>query len=357
MKKSIVFVSNSLPTFDKDSGANRLKEIIEEFLNCDFECYFLKNDTDSSSKYWNYFSEIGVTIVNISEVEKIQSLENVNYVWFNGPNSFKKNLNFVSQHLPKSKIIYDMVDVHFLRYKRSLLLNPFKISDYKRYFKYKKIETKLIKKASIVVAISEKEKELISKYVSPEKVITISNIHYPKVSKTEIPTFNQRKNILFIGSKHTPNIDAIYFLYNEIMPKVWKINKEIKVQIIGDVAEEIKGISNPLFEFLGYVPNVESYFLNNKLMVAPLRYGAGVKGKIGQAFEYYLPVITTDIGAEGMNLTDNHHAIITNDSTEFANKIVELYENEVLWQKLSDASEDSLKPFSKEHLRNVIQSI
>lgn len=357
MKKSIVFVSNSLPTFDKDSGANRLKEIIEEFLNCNFKCYFLKNDTDSSSKYWNYFSEIGVTIVNISEVEKIQSLENVNYVWFNGPNSFKKNLKFVSQHLPKSKIIYDMVDVHFLRYKRSLLLSPFKISDYKRYFKYKKIETKLIKKASIVVAISEKEKELISKYVSPEKVITISNIHYPKVSKTEIPTFNQRKNILFIGSKHTPNIDAIYFLYNEIMPKVWKINKEIKVQIIGDVVEEIKGISNPLFEFLGYVPNVESYFLNSKLMVAPLRYGAGVKGKIGQAFEYYLPVITTDIGAEGMNLTDNHHAIITNDSTEFANKIVELYKNEVLWQKLSDASEDSLKPFSKEHLRNVIQSI
>lgn len=88
-----------------------------------------------------------------------------------------------------------------------------------------------------------------------------------------------------------------------------------------------------------------------------MRYGAGVKGKIGQAFEYYLPVITTDIGAEGMNLTDNHHAIITNDSTEFANKIIELYENEELWKKLSNASEDSLKPFSKEHLRNVIQSI
>lgn len=357
MKKSIVFVSINLPTYDKDSGANRLKEIINEFINCNFQCYFLTHENNCSSKYWDYFSEIGVTIVNFSEFEKIKSLKNIDYVWFNGPNTFKKNLNFVSQHLPKSKIIYDMVDVHFLRYKRSLLLNPFKISDYKRYFKYKKIETKLINKASIVVAISENEKKLISKYISPEKVITISNIHYPKVSKTKIPTFNQRKSILFIGSKHTPNIDAIYFLYNEIMPKVWKINKEIKVQIIGDVVEEIKGISNPLFEFLGYVPNVESYFLNSKLMVAPLRYGAGVKGKIGQAFEYYLPVITTGIGAEGMNLTDNNHAIITNDSTEFANKIVELYENEVLWQKLSDASEDSLKPFSKEHLRNVIQSI
>lgn len=357
MNKSIVFVSNSLPTYDKDSGANRLKEIIVEFLNCDFKCYFLKNDNDSSSKYLNYFSEIGITILNISDIEKIQSLENIDYVWFNGPNSFKKNLNFVTLHLPKSKIIYDMVDVHFLRYKRSLFLNPFKISDYKRYFKYKKIETKLIRKASIVIAISEKEKELISKYVSSQKVITISNIHYPKVSNAEIPNFNQRQNILFIGSKHTPNIDAIYFLYNEIMSKVWKTNKNIKVQIIGDVAEEIKGISHPLFEFLGYVPNVEPYFLNSKLMVAPLRYGAGVKGKIGQAFEYYLPVITTDIGAEGMSLINNHHALITNDSKEFANKIIELYQNQELWQKLSNASENSLKPFSKEHLREVIQSI
>ena len=58
-----------------------------------------------------------------------------------------------------------------------------------------------------------------------------------------------------------------------------------------------------------------------------------------------------------MNLTNNHHAMITNDSSEFAAKIIELYQNEELWQKLSNASEDSLKPFSKEHLRNVIQSI
>lgn len=357
MSKKIIFVSNDLPTFDKDSGSNRLKEIIEEFLNCDFQCFFLINTNDTSSNYWNYFSEIGVEIFNISEIEKNKSLENIDYVWFNGPNSFKKHLNKINKHYPNSKIIYDMVDVHHLRFKRALKLNPFKISNYKRYFKYKKIETKLIQKASIVIAISEREKELISKYVLAEKIIVISNIHYPKVNKAEIPSFKDRKNILFIGSKHTPNIDAIYFLYNEIMPKVWEINKSIKVQIIGAVAEEIKDICHPMFAFLGYVSNIEPYFLNSKFMVAPLRYGAGVKGKVGQAFEYYLPVITTDIGAEGMTLTNNYHAIICNKSSEFANTIIELYENESLWQKLSNASEDSLKPFSKEHLRSIIQSI
>ncbi len=357
MKKSIAFVSDNLPKYDKDSGANRLKEIIEEFLNCKFKCFFITKETNINSKYWTYFSKLGVIIVNISDIQEIQSIKNVEYIFFSGPNSFKKNLAFITQNLPTSKIIYDMIDVHFLRYKRSLTLNPFKISDYKRYFKYKKIETKLIKKASIVVAISKREKELISKYISQEKIVTISNIHYPKVNNSEIPTFNQRQNILFIGSKHTPNIDAVKILYNEVMPKVWKINKDIKVQIIGDIIEKFNDISHPMFEFLGHVPNVDSYFLNSKLMVAPLRYGAGVKGKIGQAFEYYLPVITTEIGAEGMSLTNNHNAIITNDFSEFANKIIQLYENEALWQKLSNTSEESLKPFSKEHLRNVIQSI
>lgn len=350
MKKSIVFVSNCLPTFDKDSGANRLKEIIEEFQNNNFECYFITNEKESNSKYWKYFYNIGITILNVSEVDKIKSLENVDYIWFNGPNSFKKNLNLINLHFPNSKIIYDMVDVHFLRYKRSIALNPFKISDYKRYFKYKKIETKLIQKASIVVAISEKEKELISKYIAPEKVITISNIHYPKVNKSEIPRFNQRENIVFIGSTHTPNIDAVYFLYNEIMPKVWKVNSNIKVQIIGNVVEEIKGISHPMFEFIGYVPHVESYFLNSKLMVAPLRYGAGVKGKIGQAYEYFLPVITTNIGAESMNLTHNETALIANNPQDFANAILELYNNEKLWKNLSESSPAVLSGFSKETL-------
>lgn len=351
--RKILFVSNSLPKFDCDSGSNRFKEIINFFIENKYACLLLVNKKcQKDKKYLKNFNDIGAKVIY-----SLDGLNEINYVWFNGPNSFKKNLNLINLHFPNSKIIYDMVDVHFLRYKRSIALNPWKISDYKRYFKYKKIETKLIQKASIVVAISEREKELISKYVAPEKVITISNIHYPKVNKSEIPTFYQRENIVFIGSKHKPNIDAVYFLYSEIMPKVWNFNKEIKVQIIGDVAEEIKGISHPMFEFLGYVPNVASYFLNSKLMIAPLRYGAGVKGKIGQAFEYYLPVITTDIGAEGMNLKHNKNALIVNNSDEIAQEILNLYENEVLWNTLSSSATDVLEQFSKKNLKNILNKI
>lgn len=351
--RKILFVSNSLPKFDYDSGSNRFKEIIYFFLENKYTCLLLVNKKcQKDKKYLKNFNDIGVKVVY-----SLDGLNEINYTWFNGPNSFKKNLNLINLHFPNSKIIYDMVDVHFLRYKRSIALNPFKISDYKRYFKYKKIETKLIKKASIVVAISEKEKELISKYIAPEKVITISNVHYPKVNKSEIPRFNQRENIVFIGSTHSPNIDAVYFLYNEIMPKVWKVNSNIKVQIIGNVVEEIKGISHPMFEFIGYVPHVESYFLNSKLMVAPLRYGAGVKGKIGQAYEYFLPVITSKIGAEGMDLVDTENVLIAESPEDFSKKIIELYENKELWNNLSHNSPKVLEKFSKENLLKILPQL
>ena len=89
-------------------------------------------------------------------------------------------------------------------------------------------------------------------------------------------------------------------------------------------------------------------------MIAPLRYGAGVKGKVGQAFEYYLPVVTTSIGAEGMFLENDINAIIVDNATDFANKIIEVYNQSEIWEKLSKNSELSLYPFSKEKLEKTI---
>ena len=247
-----------------------------------------------------------------------------------------------------------MVDIHFLRYKRAIELNPTRISLKKRFRKYFTIETQLAKKVDFVIAISDKEKTFMSDYLPKNEIITISNVHYPKVKQEDIPSFDNRENLLFIGSAHTPNIDAVHYLYDEIMPLVWDKLPNVKVQIIGSVDKEINTISNKNIEFLGFVENVEPYFLNSKLMIAPLRYGAGVKGKVGQAFEYYLPVVTTSIGAEGMFLENDINAIIVDNATDFANKIIEVYNQSEIWEKLSKNSELSLYPFSKEKKKKTI---
>jgi glycosyltransferase involved in cell wall biosynthesis len=138
------------------------------------------------------------------------------------------------------------------------------------------------------------------------------------------------------------------------MPVVWKKLPEIKVNVVGNINELIKNIKDDRFIFHGYLSNVNQIFNSVKLMVAPLQIGAGVKGKIGQALEYHLPVVTTEIGAEGMFLIDNQNALIANEPHEFAEKIIQLYSDEMVWKKISENSEESLNPFSVEKLNTTI---
>ena len=357
--KTIVFISCAMPTHDKDSGSNRLLEIILAFKKLNYNCIICVENVFEDDIYVQFYKQLGVTVY----VESLQfnsyksflkSVNSIDYIWYYGPNTLKNYLNKVSKFLPKAKSIFDMVDIHFLRYKRAIELNPTRISLKKRFRKYFTIETQLAKKVDFVIAIYDKEKTFMSDYLPKNEIITISNVHYPKVKQEDIPSFDNRENLLFIGSAHTPNIDAVHYLYDEIMPLVWDKLPNVKVQIIGSVDKEINTISNKNIEFLGFVVSVEPYFLNSKLMIAPLRYGAGVKGKVGQAFEYYLPVVTTSIGAEGMFLENDINAIIVDNATDFANKIIEVYNQSEIWEKLSKNSELSLYPFSKEKLEKTI---
>ena len=361
-KKTIVFVCGSIPTFDKDSGSNRLKEIIKAYVELNFNCIIIVNQLENATKYFDYFNDLGVLIYNDQKTKNntisfLKSIPKVDFIWYYGPNSLKKNYAIVSKIQPYSKSIYDMVDIHFLRYQRAIELNPKRISLKKRYNKYFKIETVLAKRVDVVIAISEQEKSVMSSYLDKNKIITISNIHYPKTYRQDTLPFEKRKNILFIGSSHTPNIDALYYLHEKIMPIVWKELPHLKVDIIGNLNNEITDINHPNIIFHGYVPEIESFFNAAKFMIAPLRYGAGVKGKIGQSFEYYLPLITTEIGAEGMFLKHNENALIANNEEDFASEIINLYNNENLWKHLQNHSEESLKPFSREILKKKLLSI
>ena len=357
--KTIVFISGAMPTHDKDSGSNRLLEIILAFKKLNYNCIICVENVFENDKYVQFYKQLGVIVyVESFQFDScksfLKSLNSIDYIWFYGPNTLKNYFNKVSKFLPNTKTIFDMVDIHFLRYQRAIEIEPSRISLKKRYKKYFTIETKLAKKVDFVIAISDKEKAFMSDYLPDNKIVTISNVHYPKVKQNEIPTFINRENLLFIGSSHTPNIDAVHYLYNEIMPLVWETLPNIKVQIIGSVNKEINSITHKNIEFLGFVENVEPYFLNSKLMIAPLRYGAGVKGKVGQAFEYYLPVVTTSIGAEGMFLENELNVMIADNAVDFANKIIEVYTQNEIWDKLSKNSELSLYPFSKEKLEKTI---
>lgn len=361
-QKTILFASRDFPAHDKESGANRLKELIFIYKELGYNCILFAPHMFEDDSYVKFYKQHNVIVYienkkyrNIYDF--LYSFQKIDYVWFNGPlalNLFYKKMKAV---LPSAKFIYDMVDIHFLRFKRAIELEPTRISLKKNYKHFFRLETVVAPKLDYIIAISDKEKEIMSQYADKNKIITVSNIHYPKIDISERKSFSESKGITFIGSIHEPNIDAVKFLYEKIMPIVWKTNPELEVSIIGNVAEKLDLKLFPKFKFLGFVESIEEHFMNSKIMVAPLRFGAGVKGKIGQAFEYFFPVVTTDIGAEGMKLTDQKHVLIANDENSFAKAIIDLNNDEELWNTLSRNSVDSLRAFSPEEVKEKLKTL
>jgi len=353
--KTIVFFNIHMPAPEHDSGSNRLKEIILFFKSKDYNCIICSKDTFRDNGYVTYFSKLGaVVFVENNQYSNyfdfIASLPKVDFVWYYGAKALGRNVKKVSKIFPLATSLYDMVDIHFLRYKRAIKINPSRISLTKNYLKFFWIETRLARKVDLVLTISNVENEIMAKYIDERKLMILSNIHYLKVGKDQLLPFEDREDLLFIGSQHEPNVDAVNYLYHEIMPLVWKTNKTIKVNIIGNLNEKLKNIKDSRFIFKGHVCDIKPLFITNKMMVAPLRYGAGVKGKIGQAFEYYLPVVTTSIGAEGMKLVQERNALIYDAKEEFASAILNLYGNKSLWLELQQNSPESLEPFSNHAL-------
>ncbi|MFQ5924452.1 MAG: glycosyltransferase family 4 protein, partial [Dehalococcoidia bacterium] len=157
--------------------------------------------------------------------------------------------------------------------------------------------------------------------------------------------FSERRDIVFVGGfDHTPNVDAVTFFVKEIFPLVKESLHDVRFYIVGSA---IVG-SNPPGQVLslasedvivtGYVRDLTPYFESCKLSVAPLRYGAGVKGKINQSMSHGLPVVTTSIGAEGMEAMDGEDILIADSAADFAHKIALLYRDGSLWHRLSENS-------------------
>ncbi len=152
--------------------------------------------------------------------------------------------------------------------------------------------------------------------------------------------FSLRRDILFIGSfQHTPNIDAAVFFTREIFPFVRKQLGDVKFYIIGEKAPpEVIALADESVIVTGFQPDVTPYFNSVRLSVAPLRYGAGVKGKINQSMGFGVPVVATSIAVEGMELTHRKQILVADDPKDFARATLELYQSEELWNRLSDAA-------------------
>ncbi|QEC51993.1 glycosyltransferase involved in cell wall biosynthesis [Anseongella ginsenosidimutans] len=356
--KTLLIIDSNVPFHDRDSGSNRIYRLIQIFRSLGYHLIFLPDDGAAPEPYLTQLNSLGVEVLHQS-AERKQFLREIKgaareagIAWICRPEHNAK-YKYLFRHNSRLKWIYDTVDLHYIRLERASKLFPDQPKLAKQARRYRVLETAIAAKAQLTVCIThEEEQELQSKGIP--NTCVIPNIHVIRPTPED---FHRRSGLLFIGSyKHLPNVDAATWLCHTIMPLVWKHRAEMELILLGsDPSDEVLACKSSRVHVPGYAEDVAPYFNAARIFVAPLRYGAGMKGKIGQSFEYGLPAVTTAIGAEGMGLIHEKHLLIAGDAEAFARETLRLYTDEALWKQLRMQSAEALKPFSPETISLTVQ--
>jgi glycosyltransferase involved in cell wall biosynthesis len=168
--------------------------------------------------------------------------------------------------------------------------------------------------------------------------IEVSPIMVPAPGRSK--DFQDRKDICFVGGfRHIPNVDAVLFFVKEVWPLVRKTLPEATFKIIGaEAPEEIVSLASDSVQILGHVQDLSTIFDSIKLSVAPIRYGAGVKGKVVLSMGLGVPVAGTPLAFEGMDLDLGKEALSGATPEELAMQIARLYTDSALWTTVSNAA-------------------
>ncbi|MDA9552772.1 glycosyltransferase family 4 protein [Flavobacteriaceae bacterium] len=246
----------------------------------------------------------------------------------------------VAQQCPNALKILDTEDLHCLRkareeaFKDTALLNR----DY-LFGKIAKREIASIYRSDLSLIISEAEMVLLkTSFEVPEALLCYLPLLIKNLTPNDIsnlPSFTERKHLITIGNfLHAPNLDSVIYLKNNIWPKLGAKLKNVELHVFGayanDRAKQLESKDNNFF-IQGFTPDVDKVMQNAKICLAPLRFGAGLKGKFFDAMKNGTPFITTSIGAEGILDLKQTYNFVTDDISGMIDYVVQLYNSEELW--------------------------
>ncbi len=215
----------------------------------------------------------------------------------------------------------------------------------------------MIRKSDVTLVVSPVEKALLAELVPEARVMILSNIHEPVDGGRP---FAERAGLVFIGGfQHPPNVDAVLWYAQEILPRVRAQLPGVTTYIVGSkVTEAVKALAAEDVVVTGYVPDVTPYLNGCRVSIAPLRYGAGVKGKVNSAMSHGLPVVATPASVEGMHLEPGADVLVAEDPLGFADAIVRLYRDEALWNRLSAGGRENIRRhFSRDVARGAVKKL
>jgi GT2 family glycosyltransferase len=334
-RKLMLYVDRCVPAWDRDAGSFITMEYVRIFLSLGYKIVFWPDNLSRTAPYATELQQLGVEVVygSVSFRNYIRSYgKHFDVACISRPDIAIDYIDKIRKY-SKATLVYIPHDLAFLRERRRAdLEHNTKMLRAVRGWESK--ELYLMKTSDVTIVFSKREKEIVNE-MDPVIDIRVSPWIQPVNGCAQ--GFAGRKDLLFLGGfAHEPNEDGVFWFVKDVFSLIKKQLPAARLLILGsDPTIRILGLRSDDVIVTGFVPDPSTFFREAMVFVAPLRYGAGLKGKVIHAMSYGVPVVTTDIGAEGLGLEDGLTALIATDAGRFAEKVVTAYTDETLWSTLS----------------------
>ena len=349
--RHVLIVDHRVPMWDRDAGSLRMLYIMKALLNAGIRVTFMPENLAPTEPYTRQLQALGVEVL-YGQLHVNAELDTIgpklDLAILSRPHTASRWLDAVREYAPSATVAYDTVDLHWLREARrgELGSSPRTFGASNGALKsitpkaaaLRHLELAMVRATDATIVVSDCEREQVEQDVPGSRVVVIPTVHDVE---PYVPPPEDRRGILFVGGfEHPPNIDAAICLAKEVMPAVWRELGDVQVMIVGsEPPPQVAALASPLVDVTGWVEDLRPLLESSRLMVAPLHYGAGVKGKITQSLAAGLPVVTTPIGAEGLEGGEGEYMLIGESSRELAVETVRVCEDDELWRDLSRAGQ------------------
>ncbi len=360
-RQRILIIDATTPTPDQDSGSLRMVNLMRILRGNDCHVVFMASNQAWVERYTGDLQALGIEVLYQPYLGSPAAFfrergGEFDAVVLSRHYVAAEFIGLARLYASKARLIFDTVDLHYLRELRAAELEA--RDDLARVSaKTRAQEIGIMRECDVTLVVSPVEQEILARDAPGVVVDVLSNVH--EIFGCRRP-FADRRDLLFVGGfQHPPNTDAVLWFVNDILPRVLEAIPGLRLHVIGSkVTDAIRAVASEHVLVHGFVEDIAPAMDEARISIAPLRYGAGVKGKVNMAMSYGLPVVATPMAVEGMHVQSGHEVLIADSAETYANAVIRLYNDEALWMRLSANGLDNVRAhFSFDAAEKAIRRI
>jgi O-antigen biosynthesis protein len=344
-----ILIVSPLPLHDRASGDLRLFRLLQSLVTkhdvdfCAVGSEWQLRDLGQTEleRYRRELSGIGVKILREGVRPALRKRRH-DQIWFEFYSSARPFIELTRAYQPHARIVVDTVDVHFVRMLAKAQLTGKKAA-MARALEVKAQELEVYRRVDGLITVTDQDAEALTVAGIQTPAFTVPNVH-----AVHDPSRSSRSGgprLIFVGSfRHGPNEDAMIYFCREVLPLITAQAPQTTLTIVGDApSAAVRALTSEQVTVTGFVPETAPCLHAADISIAPLRFGAGMKGKIGEAMSFGLPVVTTSVGAEGFGLEPGRHLLLADDPRSFAAAVLQLHTDTALYEQIRIAGHSFIK--------------